>query len=176
MDVKSAFLNGKLEEEVYVAQPPGFEDPKNPDKVFRLYGLKQAPREWYDTLKEFLMKKGFKPDSLDPTLFTKSYDGELFVCQIYVDDIIFGCTDQQRNMMSEKYQMSMMGELKFFLGLQIRQQHNGIFISQEKYLKDVLRKFGMQDCKGVKIPMPTNGHLCTDENGKVIHLQRIYNF
>ena len=58
-----------------------------------------------------------------------------------------------------------MGELKFFLGLQIRQQHNGIFISQEKYLKDVLRKFGMQDYKGVKIPMPTNGHLCTDENG-----------
>ena len=68
-------------------------------------------------------------------------------------------------MMSEEYQMSMMGELKFFLGLQIRQQRNGIFISQEKYLKDVLRKFGMQDCKGVKIPMPTNGHLCTDENG-----------
>src|SRR4051812_49172984 len=68
-------------------------------------------------------------------------------------------------MMSEEYQMYMMGELKFFLGLQIRQQHNGIFISQEKYLKDVLRKFGMQDCKGVKIPMPTNGHLCTDENG-----------
>ena len=107
MDVKSAFLNGKLEEEVYVAQPPGFEDPKNPDKVFRLnkalYGLKQAPRAWYDTLKEFLMKKGFKPGSLDPTLFTKSYD------------------DEFAYMMSEEYQMSMMGELKFFLGLQICQ-------------------------------------------------------
>src|SRR3954469_20620359 len=174
MDVKSAFLNGKLEEEVYVAQLPGFEDPKNPDKVFKLnkalYGLKQAPRAWYDTLKEFFMKKGFTPGSLDPTLFTKSYDGELFVCQIYVDDIIFGCTDQRYSdgfayMMSEEYQMSMMGELKFFLGLQIHQQRNGIFISQEKYLKEVLKKFGMQDCKGIKIPMPTNGHLCTDENG-----------
>ena len=92
MDV--AFRNGKLEDKVYVAQPPGFEDPNNPDKVFRLnkamYGLKQAPRAWYDTLKEFLMKKGFKPGSLDPTLFTKSYDDELFVCQIYVDDIMFG--------------------------------------------------------------------------------------
>ena len=138
MDVKCAFLNGKLEEEVYVAQPPGFEDPKHPDKVFRLnkalYGLKQAPRAWYDTLKEFLMKKGFKPGSLDPTLFTKTYDDELFVCQIYVDDIIFGCTDQRYSdefayMMSEEYQMSMMGELKIFLGLQIRQQRNGIFIS-----------------------------------------------
>ena len=98
MDVKSAFLNGKLEEEVYVAQPPGFEDPKHPDKVFRLnralYGLKQAPRAWYDTSKEFLMKNCFKPGSLDPTLVTKSYDDELFVCQIYVDDIIFGCTDK----------------------------------------------------------------------------------
>jgi hypothetical protein len=131
MDVKSAFLNGKLEEEVYVAQPPGFEDPKHPDKVFRLnkalYGLKQAPRAWYDTLKEFLKKKGFKPGSLDPTLFTKSYDGELFICQIYVDDIIFGCTNKKYSdefayMMQEEYHMSMMGELKFFLGLQIRQQ------------------------------------------------------
>ena len=78
------------------------------------------------------MTKGFKPGSLNPTLFTKSYDGELFVCQIYVDDIIFGCTDQRYSdefpyMMSEEYQMSMMGELKFFLGLQICQQRNGIF-------------------------------------------------
>ena len=151
MDVKSAFFNGKLEEEVYVAQPPGFEDPKNPDKVFKLnkalYGLKQAPRAWYDTLKEFLMKKCFKPGSLDPTLFTKSYDDELFVCQIYVDDIIFGCTgecysDEFGYMMHEEYQMSMMGELKFFQGLQIRQQHNGTFISEEKYLMDVVGVLG----------------------------------
>ena len=122
------------------------------------------------------MKKGFKPGSLDPTIFIKSYDGELFVCQIYVDDIIFGCTDQRYSdefayMMSEEYQMS--GELIFFLGLQIRQQYNDIFISQEKYLKDVLRKFGMHDCKGVNIAMPTNGHLCTDENGKDFD-QKVY--
>ena len=108
------------------------------------------------------MKKGLKPSSHDPTIFTKTYDDELFMCQIYVDDIIFGSTSQRYSdefayMMIEEYQMSMMGELKFFLGLQIHQQHNGIFISQEKYLKDVLRKFSMQDCKGVKIPMPTNG-------------------
>jgi len=117
MDVKSAFLNGKIEEEVYVAQPPGFEDPKHPDLVYKLnkalYGLKQAPRAWYDTIKDFLKSKGFKPGSLDPTLFTKTYDGELFVCQIYVDDIIFGCTNQKYSdefgyMMQEKYQMSMM--------------------------------------------------------------------
>ena len=80
MDVKSAFLNGKIEEEVYVAQPPGFEDPKHPDMVYKLnkalYGLKQAPRAWYDTLKDFLKSKGFKPGSLDPLLFTKTYDGD----------------------------------------------------------------------------------------------------
>ena len=120
MDVKSAFLNGKLEEEVYVAQPPGFEDPKNPDKVFRLNKarLKQAPRAWYDTLKEFFVKNGFTPGSHDPTLFTKSYDGELFVCQIYIDDIIFGCTDQRyidefAYMMSQEYQMSRSSQAQY---------------------------------------------------------------
>ena len=99
MDVKSAFLNGKIEEEVYVAQPPGFENPKHPDMVYKLnkalYGLKQAPRAWQDTLKEFLNSKGFNPGFIHPTLFTKTYDGELFVCQIYVDDIIYGCTDKR---------------------------------------------------------------------------------
>ena len=182
MDVKSAFLNGKIEEEVYVAQPPGFEDPKHPDMVYKLnkalYGLKQAPRAWYDTLKDFLKSKGFKPGSLDPTLFTKTYDGELFVCQIYVDDIIFGCTNQKYSeefgyMMQEQYQMSMMGELKFFLGLQIRQQRNDIFISQEKYLKDCLKKFGMQDCKGFTTPMPAKHHLGPDDNGKEFD-QKVY--
>ena len=112
MDVKSAFLNGRIEEEVYVAQPPGFEDPKQPDMVYKLnkalYGLKQAPRAWYDTLKYFLKSKGFIPGSLDPTLFTNTYDGELFVCQIYVDDIIFGYTNQKYSeefgyMMQEQY-------------------------------------------------------------------------
>jgi hypothetical protein len=182
MDVKSAFLNCKIKEEVYVAKPPSFEEPKHPDKVFKLnkalYGLKQAPRSSYDTLKEFLKSKGFKSGSLDSILFTKTYDGELFVCQIYVDDIIFGCTnkrysDELSHMMQEQYQMSMMGELKFFLGLQICQQHNGIFISQEKYLKDCLKKFGVQDCKSYKTPMPTNGHLSSDENGEDFD-QKVY--
>ena len=124
-----------------------------------------------DTLKDFLKSKGFKPGSLDPTLFTKPYDGELFMCQIYVDDIIFGCTEKRYSeefsyMMQEQYQMSMMGGLKFFLGLQICQQYNGIFISQEKYLKDCLKKFGMQDCKSQKTPMATNGQLDVDATGK----------
>src|SRR4051812_29820441 len=159
MDVKSAFLNGNIEEEVYVAQPPGFEDSKNLDMEYKLkkalYGLKQAPRACYETLRDFLISKGFKSHSLDPTHFTKHYDDALFICQTYVDDIIFGCTNKKYSeeftfLMSEQYQMSMMGELKFFLGLHIRQQRNGIFICQEKYLKECLKKFGMQDSKGIK--------------------------
>jgi hypothetical protein len=138
MDLKSAFLNGDIEELVYVKQHPGFEDPKNPDKVYKLhkalYDLQQAPRAWYDCLKKFLKTKGSNQEPLIPFFFTKSYYGELFVCQIYVDDIIFSCIKQYYSeefgkMMAKAYDMSMMGELKFFLGLQIRHQENGIIFS-----------------------------------------------
>ena len=121
MDVKSAFLNGEIEELVYVEQPPGFEDPKFPNNVYKfhkaLYGLKQAPRAWYECLKKFLLAKGFKTGKIDCTLFTKVMNGELFVCQIYVDDIIFGSTNHNfseefGSMMAEKFEMSMMGELR----------------------------------------------------------------
>src|SRR4051812_17458778 len=110
------------------------------------------------------MKKGFKPGTTDPTLFIRSCDNDLFVCQIYVDDIIFGYTnpdisEEFAKMMSNKYKMYMMGELKFFLGLQSHQEKNGTFISQEKYLKDCLKNFGLTDCKTIKTPLPTNGYL-----------------
>ena len=99
MDVKSAFLNGSLSELVYVEQPPGFEDPKRPDHVFKLhkvlYGLKQAPRAWYECLREFLLKNGFVMGKANYTLFTQKVDKDLFVCQIYVDDIIFGSTNKK---------------------------------------------------------------------------------
>jgi hypothetical protein len=99
MDVKSAFLNGPIKEEVYVEQPPGFEDDRYPDHVYRLskalYGLKQAPRAWYECLRDFLISNAIKVGKADPTLFTKTYNGDLFVCQIYVDDIIFGSTNQK---------------------------------------------------------------------------------
>jgi hypothetical protein len=98
MDVKSAFLNGPISEEVYVEQPPGFEDPQLPNHIYKLhkalYGLKQAPRAWYECLREFLLKKGFEIGKADPTLFTRKQGSDLFVCQIYVDDIIFGSTNQ----------------------------------------------------------------------------------
>ena len=124
MDIKSAFLNGEIEEEVCVKQPPGFVNPKKPDHVYKLhkalYGLKQAPRAWYKCFTKFLIEKGFEIGKIDYTLFTKMVNGELFVCQIYVDDIIFGLTnpyfsEKFGRLMSEKFEMSMMSELKFFL-------------------------------------------------------------
>ena len=101
MDVKSAFLDGPLSELVYVKQPPGFKDPERPNHVYQLhkalYGLKQAPRAWYDHLMTFLNEKGFEMGLIDTTLFTKRVKGDLFVCQIYVDDIIFGSTNHACN-------------------------------------------------------------------------------
>ncbi|KAJ9542401.1 hypothetical protein OSB04_028907 [Centaurea solstitialis] len=126
MDIKNAFLNGKLNEEVYVAQPPGFVDPKFPDHVYKLnkalYGLKQAPRAWYDTLSTFLLSKGFVRGKIDSTLFLKKYPKHILLVQIYVDDIIFGSTNPKlcekfELLMKSEYKMSMMGELTFFLGL-----------------------------------------------------------
>nr|GEZ68367.1 retrovirus-related Pol polyprotein from transposon TNT 1-94 [Tanacetum cinerariifolium] len=130
MDVKLAFLYGPLKEEVYVNQPDGFVDPYHPDKVYRLkkalYGLKQAPRAWYDELSKFLISKGFSKGSIDPTLFITKHRGDILLMKIYVDDIIFGSTiknlsKQFETLIHNKFEMSMMGELKFFLGIQIHQ-------------------------------------------------------
>ena len=160
MDVKSAFLNGLIQELVYVEQPPGFEDPKFSNHVYKLqkvlYGLKQAPRAWYECLKEFLLKQDFDISKADPTLFTHKINGDIFVCQIYVDDIIFGstnhtfCEDFSR-IMIERFEMSMMGELKFLLIFWITQMKNGTFISQTKYTHDMLNKFDMVNAKLSKL-------------------------
>jgi hypothetical protein len=182
MDVKSAFLNGPLSELVYVEQPPGFEDPQFPDYVYKLhkalYGLKQAPRAWYECLKEFLLKNGFEMGKADSTLFIQKVDKDLFVCQIYVDDIIFGSTNKKfceefSRIMTKRFEMSMMGELKFFLGFQIKQLKNGTFLCQTKYTSDMLKKFDMANAKPIKTPMVVNGHLDLNEDGKPVD-QKVY--
>jgi hypothetical protein len=143
-----------------------------------LYGLKQAPRAWYECLRDFLITNGFKVGKADPTLFTKTIANDLFVCQIYVDDIIFGSTNKSTceefsRIMIQKFEMSMMGELKYFLGFQVKQLQEVTFISQTKYIQDVLTKFGMKDAKPIKTPMGTNGHLDLDTGGKSID-QKVY--
>jgi hypothetical protein len=182
MDMKSAFLNGPIKEEVYVEQPPGFKDSEYPNHVYKLskvlYGLKQAPRAWYECLRDFLIANGFKVGKADPTLFTKTIANDLFVCQIYVDDIIFGSTNKSNceefsRIMVQKSEMSMMGELKYFLGFQVKQLQEGTFISQTKYIQDILAKFGMKDAKPIKTPMGTIGHLGLDTGGKSVD-QKVY--
>ncbi|GJR40716.1 putative ribonuclease H-like domain-containing protein [Tanacetum coccineum] len=156
MDVKSAFLYGKIDEEVYVSQPPGFLDPKNPQKVYKvvkaLYGLHQAPRAWYATLSTFLLKNGYRRGTIDKTLFLKKDKHDIILVQVYVDDIIFGSTkkswcDEFEALMKSRFQMSSMGELTFFLGLQVKQKEDGIFISQDKYVAEILKKFDFANVK-----------------------------
>ncbi|KAG9447534.1 hypothetical protein H6P81_013662 [Aristolochia fimbriata] len=156
MDVKSAFLNGYLAEEVYVEQPKGFVAPDHPDHVFHLtkalYGLKQAPRTWYDRLTKFLCSKGFVCGGVDKTLFIKTEGTVLTMTQVYVDDIVFGSTvdsaqKQFVRHMQKEFEMSLVGEFSYFLGFQIKQRKDGIFISQEKYARNLVKKFKLEDAK-----------------------------
>nr|GEW88554.1 putative ribonuclease H-like domain-containing protein [Tanacetum cinerariifolium] len=138
MDVKSTFLYETIEEEVYVCQPLGFEDPDYADKVYKvvkaIYGLHQALRAWYETLANYILENGFQRGNIDQTLFIKRHKGDILLVNIYVDDIIFSSTNKDlckafEKLMKDKFQMSSMGELTFFLGLQVKQKQDGIFLS-----------------------------------------------
>ncbi|GJY24357.1 retrovirus-related pol polyprotein from transposon TNT 1-94 [Tanacetum coccineum] len=151
MDIKSAFLYGKIEVEVYVCQPPGFEDPDFPNRRGKI----------------------------DKTLFIKRDKGDILLVQVYVDDIIFGstkkslCTEFEK-MMHKKFQMSSMGKLTFFLGMQVKHKEDGIFISQDKYVTEILKKFGFSDVKTASTPMETHKPLLKDADGEDVdkHLYR----
>ncbi|GJR57070.1 putative ribonuclease H-like domain-containing protein [Tanacetum coccineum] len=183
MDVKSAFLYGTIDEEVYVSQPPGFVDPDHPTKVYKvvkaLYGLHQAPRAWYATLSTFLEKHGYKRGTIDKTLFIRRNKKDIMLVQVYVDDIIFGSTnkswcDEFEALMQSRFQMSSMGELTFFLGLQVKQNKEGIFISQDKYVAEILKKFDLVNVKAAITPMETKLPLTKDEEAfdVDVHLYR----
>ncbi|GKC44666.1 putative ribonuclease H-like domain-containing protein, partial [Tanacetum coccineum] len=183
MDVKSAFLYGTIEEEVYVCQPPSFEDPQFPDKVYKvekaLYGLHQAPSAWYETLSTYLLENGFRRCTINKTLFIKKDKSNILLVQVYVDDIIFGSTKKTlclefEQMMHKRFQMSSMGELTFFLGLQVQQKEDEIFISQDKYVADILKKFNYVTVKTTSTPMKFNKALVKDEEADNVdvHLYR----
>ncbi|GJT18913.1 retrovirus-related pol polyprotein from transposon TNT 1-94 [Tanacetum coccineum] len=183
MDVKSAFLNDKLKEEVYVKQPLGFESSEFPDYVFNhdkaLYGLKQAPRTWYETLSTLLIQNKFAKGRIDNTLFIYKLKGDVLLVQVCVDDIIFGSTSyklckQFDKLMTKKFEMSMIGELTYFLRLQIKQDNKGISICPEQYTRNLLNKYEISDSSSVKTPMvpPNNLVLCAryQSNPKESHL------
>nr|GEX24794.1 putative ribonuclease H-like domain-containing protein [Tanacetum cinerariifolium] len=179
MDVKSAFLYGTIDEEVYVMQPPGFHDPEYPAKVYKvekaMYGLHQAPRAWYGTLSKYLLKNGFQRGTIDQTLFIRRQREDFILVQVYVDDIIFGPSNSQlcrefEALMHKKFQMSAMGELNFFLGLQVLQKEDGIFLSQDKYIGDILKKFGFSDVRSSNTPMDKENPWGKEGPGKDVEL------
>ncbi|GJY77217.1 putative ribonuclease H-like domain-containing protein [Tanacetum coccineum] len=183
MDVKSAFLYGTIKKEVYVTQPPGFKDPDHPDKVYKvvkaLYGLHQAPRAWYETLANYLLGNGFKRGKIDQTLFIKKQKGDILLVQVYGDDIIFGSTNKElctgfEELMKEKFQMSSMGELTLFLGLQVQKKEDGIFISQDKYIAEILKKFNYTNVKSASTPVDLEKPLVKDGDADDVnvHLYR----
>ncbi|WVZ80891.1 hypothetical protein U9M48_028328 [Paspalum notatum var. saurae] len=170
MDVKFDFLNGFIEEEVYVRQPPGFESARFPDRVYKLrkalYGLKQAPRSWYARLKSFLLKSRFVMGSVDKTLFLLSRGGDTLIVQIYVDDIIFGDSSHAlvssfAEQMSREFEMSLMGELQSSKALRVPS-------SIKPKTRDILKKFNMCDSKPMTTPMSTNTALDADEDGEAV--------
>ncbi|GJX07418.1 putative ribonuclease H-like domain-containing protein, partial [Tanacetum coccineum] len=156
IDVKSAFLYGTIEEEVYVCQLPGFEDPHFPDKVYKvekaLYGLHQAPRAWYETLSTYLLENRFRRGTIHKTLFIKKDKSNILLVQVYVDDIIFGSTKKTL----------------------LQQNEDGIFIRQDKYVADILKKFYYVTVKTTSTPMEPNKALVKDEEADNVdvHLYR----
>ena len=174
MNVKSVFLNGYISEKVYVEQPLRFMDQTMPNHIFKLnkalYGLKQVPRAQYDRLSKFLLENNFTRGSVDKTLFIQRKYNELLIVQIYVDDIIFGATNKNlykefTKLMQEEFQISLMDELNYFIGLQVKQTINETFISQTKYIKKIIKKFGMESSKPLSTPISPTCKLNKDEKG-----------
>jgi len=175
MDVKLAFLNGVLMEEVYIEQPLGYEKKGQEHKVCRLkkalYGLKQAPRAWYSRIDSYLLEKGFEKCEGESTLYIKEKDGKILIVVLYVDDVIFTGNDDHlienfKTVMKEEFEMTNMGLLRYFLGIEVDKNQNGVFISQEKYVNEVLERFNMQESKVAITPTMMGLKLSKEDSSK----------
>jgi hypothetical protein len=143
-----------------------------------LYGLKKEPRAWYSRLERYLQQRGFRKRNADNNLYIKVTQDNILLIEAYVDDIIFGRDDDKLSQkfakdMQNEFEMSLLGELSFFLGIHICQRNQGIFISQTKYIKEMLKRFGMEDCKPINTPMKTSCKLSKDDDSKSTY-QRKY--
>ncbi|CAL2279392.1 unnamed protein product [Prunus armeniaca] len=173
LDVKSAFLNGKLQEEVYVEQPEGFVVQGKEDRVYRLhkalYGLKQAPRAWYGEIDSYFAECGFEKSLSEATLYAKTRgENDILIVSIYMDDIVYtgsnqGMLNEFKRDMKEKYEMTDLGLLHHFLGMGVIQTYSSIFIHQRKYAFSLLNKFGLTDCKFVTTPLVATEKLIKDD-------------
>lgn len=178
LDVKSAFLHGNLEEQVFVDQPLGHIKIGYEQKVYRLkkalYGLKQAPRAWYSRIESYFLREGFHKCPYEHSLFVKIGDGGtlLIVC-LYVDDLLFTGNDADmfkdfKSSMMVEFEMSDLGLMHYFLGIEVMQTVNGIFIGQKKYVHDILERFQMKDCNPVSTPTEFGLKLNKDHGGKKV--------
>jgi hypothetical protein len=162
LDIKNAFLHGVLEEEVYMRQPPGFENPNAPNYICKLdkalYGLKQAPRAWYSRLSTKLYDLGFVPSKTDTSLFLFNKEGITIFLLIYVDDIIvissfdYAIFALLRDL-NKNFAIKNLGDLHYFLGIEVTKRRNGLLLTQEKYAKDLIQRVGMQGCKSTPTPL-----------------------
>lgn len=178
LDVKSAFLHGELNESVFVEQPQGYEKKGEEYKVYRLkkalYGLKQAPRAWYSRIEAYFIKEGFERCSCEHTLFIKTgAGGKILIVSLYVDDLIFTGNDESmfvkfKNSMKLEFDMTDLGKMKYFLGVEVLQNPEGIYISQRKYAQEVLEKFKMETSNSVKNPIVPGIRLMKDEEGSKV--------
>ena len=182
LDVKSAFLNGFLEEEIYVEQPEGFVKLGANDKVFKLkkalYGLKQAPKAWYNRIDDFLLKKGFIKSPSELTLYVRVKNHDVLIVSLYVDDLLvtgskFELVEQFKVQMFEDFEITDLGDMAFFLGMKIHQTNDGIFMGQQKYAKEVLKKFNMKSCKEISTTLMQNEKLCKDDGSNRVD-ERLY--
>lgn len=175
MDVKSAFLNGVLEEEVYIEQPPGYMkngEEKNVLKLKKaLYRLKQAPRAWNTRIDTYFKENGFKQCPYEHALYVKKNGGNMLFVALYVDDLIFMGNNGKmildfKSKMTQEFEMTDLGLMKFFLGLEVRQERTGIFVSQEAYAKEILKKYKMTHCNSVSTPMEPGVKLSKFDGGE----------
>jgi hypothetical protein len=182
MDVKNAFLHGELQEEVYLDQPPGYEDKSHPNYVCKLrkalYGLKQALRAWHDKIAEYLVTIGFRMSDADHSLYVRKSDEGIVVITIYVDDLIVGGDNEKevehvKRLLKQKFDMKDLGELKFFLGIEVIRTPEGIWLLQRQYALDMLSKYGMVGCKPISVPLNQNGKLSADA-GEVLEDATMY--
>ena len=176
LDIKSAFLHGELKEDVYVEQPLGYIRKGEEEKVYKLkkalYGLKQAPRAWYSRIEAYFVNEGFEWCDYEHTLFVKTEKGgkRFLIVSLYVDDLIFigndACMFESfKNSMKDEFDMTDLGKMKYFLGVEVLQILEGIYLSQEKYAFELLEKFGLQNANSVKNPIVPGFKLSEEGEG-----------
>lgn len=183
MDVKSAFLNGYMDEEAYVEQPQGFVALENIDKVYRLrkalYGLKQAPRAWYSRIHDYFLQCGFEQSKSEPTLYYKRQGNNILIVCLYVDNMVYigsssDLIDAFKEDMKKEFDMSDLGLMNYFLGMEVHQSSNEIFVCQSKYVRDMLKKFGLNECKPVATPIACGEVLSLDERKQIKHSTEVW--